>query len=94
MDYNATPANFHGRFFKNANVIDEEVYEEMKTQHVLNQNLKIKTKNKGYRKEFDIPNIIQKLNKEHHIKRKELAVMFKTGLRTIATYIEKAKEGA
>jgi hypothetical protein len=72
MDYNAQKANFYAQFWENKDIIDNSLYDSMKSKHMTDQNDKElkKITNKSGRND-----ILWKLHQEHGWKIKDLAAL-------------------
>lgn len=74
MDYQSREPNFHGRFYKNGGIIEEDVYEELKQKHLKNQNKKLMSVSV---EKFNRDIIIYTLNTKYKLKHEEIGQMFK-----------------
>lgn len=92
MDYNASPANYNGRFFKNYGIIDEDYYDKKKFEHLSYENKKAE---KPGKLKFDRERIIYELRRKHHWKTLSIAELFKiddsTTRRVIESYEKNVK---
>jgi len=89
MDYQATPPNFHGRYFKNGLVVNDEVYNKMKLDHFMSQNKKL-SKNKI--EKYDLGEIFYKFMTELNISQPQLASIYNIKQQTISYYVQKHKK--
>ena len=69
LNYHAVKPNFHARYYKDEDAMNNKLYEELKNKHYIEQNKKIDTGNiKNERN-----NILYKLKKEHGWSTKDVA---------------------
>lgn len=91
QNYNAVKANFHGRFYKYDDLIDEEAYLAKKKAHLLAQSSKIASRvwQKASRDD-----IIIKLHEEDKWKTMKIAEYFNISQHQVEKIIKKARDEA
>jgi len=72
MNYNAREPSFRGRFFKNSEVVDEEIYQIKKKRHFIRQNKKLVSGRPTVQKEWDKNKFVYELYHYFRKKYKEL----------------------
>lgn len=85
MDYYAEDPNFKGRFYKNASVNDEKVYEKKKLDNLLNIDKKVKA---IVIKDYKVHSAMHKLNIENKMTTREIGKIFKVNHSTVVQMIK------
>lgn len=80
MDYNCIKANFIGDFWMNKQIVDEDAYEQMKVNHLREQE---KKEDKKIASKYDRDDAIWICKREFHMSREDLSRVFKLAISRI-----------
>lgn len=89
MDYGAAEANYIGKFTKNAHIVDERVYDQMKLDHLMSQQQEIKEKKSDNVQRYIV---MWKLKFEMGLDTKRIAELYEFDIKTVQRSIKKVKD--